>query len=204
MPAIEIMLDGVTVVTVCTDGLTMLSARVSGMLTRDVIASLYVAGGNYSQSGSSTYLTWIADTPLQAGQRIRVLFHQHGQSSHPGKTIDELYPDEPPIAQTDFTPTAEMFRKLRALPKVREKFALDLSSSSRAFFRGETMAGEDSFALSILWDFAHPEQARVSLHSHSLNRLEVKGPLNDLFEEKMTPGSFVELRIADPAQSNSH
>ncbi|MBO3033518.1 hypothetical protein J6350_11305 [Burkholderia pseudomallei] len=196
MPALEIMLDGVTIVTVSTGELNMLTARVSGALIDEAIASLNVSGGYYSQSGPSTYLTWIADTPLQAVQQIRILFHRHGQSSCPGKTIDELYPDEPSVAQTDFTPTAEMFQQLRAMPKVREKFVLDLKSSSGASFHGETAAGEDSFALSILWDSTHPERARVSLHSNSLDNLEVKGPLNYLFKENMTYGGFVELRIA--------
>ncbi|PRH40728.1 hypothetical protein C6T65_19305 [Burkholderia vietnamiensis] len=196
MPALEIMVDGDTVVMVSTDNLSMLTARVSGMLIHEAIASLNVAGGNYSQSGSSTYLTWIADTPLRAGQQIRLLFHEDGQSSHAGKTIDELYPDEPPVTQTDFTPTAEMFQKLRAMPKFREKFVIDLSSSSGTSFRGETMVGEDSFALTILWDYMRPERARVSLHSHSLNRLEAKGPLNYLLKDDITFGGYVELRIA--------
>ncbi|MBU9423726.1 hypothetical protein [Burkholderia gladioli] len=195
MPALEIMLDGVTVAAVSTSELTMLAARVSGMLVHEAIASLNVSGGNYSQSGSSTYLTWIADTPLQAGQQIRVLFHQDGQSSHAGKTIDELYPDEPPVAQTDFVPTAEMFHELRAMPKVHEKFVIDLSASSGASFHGETTAPEDSFALSILWDSTHPERARVSLHSNSLDNLETKGPLNYLFKADLGFGGFVELRI---------
>ncbi|WP_423378116.1 hypothetical protein [Burkholderia sp. LMG 32019] len=196
MPALEIMVDGDTVVMVSTDNLSMLTARVSGMLIHEAIASLNVAGGNYSQSGSSTYLTWIADTPLRAGQQIRLLFHEDGQSSHAGKTIDELYPNEPPVTQTDFTPTAEMFQKLRAMPKFREKFVIDLSSSSGTSFRGETMVGEDSFALTILWDYMRPERARVSLHSHSLNRLEAKGPLNYLLKDDITFGGYVELRIA--------
>jgi len=196
MPALEIIVDGDTVMMVSTDNLSMLTARVSGMLIHEAIASLNVAGGNYSQSGSSTYLTWIADTSLQAGQQIRVLFHQDGQSSHAGKTIDELYPDEPHLAQTDFTPTAQMFQTLRAMAKVREKFIIDLSASSGASFHGETTAGEDSFALSILWDSMHPEQARVSLHSNSLDNLEARGPLTYLFKADLSFGGFVDITVA--------
>ncbi|MDI3301094.1 MAG: hypothetical protein QJR04_07060 [Burkholderia multivorans] len=195
MPALEIMVDSDTVAMVSTNNLSMLAATVSGMLIHEAIASLNVAGGNYSQSGSSTYLTRIADTPLQAGQRIRVLFHQDGQSSHAGKTIDEPYPDEPPVAQTDFTPTAEMFQKLRAMPKVREKFVIDLNASSGASFRGETTVDEDSFALSILWDYMHPERTRVSLHFQSLDNLEARGPFNYLFKDDMAYGGFIEIRI---------
>lgn len=196
MPALEITLDGVTVAAVSTNELTMLAVTVSGMLIHEAIASLNVSGGHYSQSGSSTYLTWIADTPLQAGQQIRVLFHQDGQSSHAGKTIDELYPDEPPVAQTDFAPTTEMFHELRAMPKVHEKFVIDLSASSGASFHGETTAPEDSFALSILWDSTLPERARVSLHSNSLDNLEVKGAPNSLLKGNITWGGFIELRIS--------
>ncbi|KWO68061.1 hypothetical protein WM31_17190 [Burkholderia ubonensis] len=82
------------------------------------------------------------------------------------------------------------------MPKLREKFVLDLKSSSGKSFAGETTAGEDGFALSILWDATRPERARVSLHSNSLDRLEAKGPLNYLFKDDMILGGFVELRIA--------
>ncbi|WP_175957854.1 hypothetical protein [Burkholderia sp. BCC0405] len=97
--------------------------------------------------------------------------------------------------QTEFTPTAEMFQKLRAIPEVREKFTLDLKSSSGESFVGETFAGDHGFALSILWDFTHPERARVTLHSHSLDKLEAKGPLTYLFTESMKYGDFIELKI---------
>ncbi|WP_193727126.1 hypothetical protein [Burkholderia sp. BE17] len=82
------------------------------------------------------------------------------------------------------------------MPKVRDKLALDLKSSSGASFADETMADEHSVALSILWDATYPEQARVSLHSHSLDSLEARGPLNYPFKENMTFGGFVEIRIA--------
>ncbi|WP_124589804.1 hypothetical protein [Burkholderia cepacia] len=196
MPALEIIVDGNTVVMVSTDELSMLTTRVGGTLIDEAISSLDVSGGTYPLNGPSTYLTWIAGTPLQAGQQVRVIFHQHGQSSQPGKTIDELYPDEPAVTQTDFTPTAEMFQKLRAIPKIREEVTLHLKSSSGESFVGKTTADDHSYALSILWDFTHPERARASLHSHSLDNLEAKGPLTYLFNANMTYGDFVEFRIA--------
>ncbi|MBR8094966.1 hypothetical protein KDX09_37150, partial [Burkholderia cenocepacia] len=70
------------------------------------------------------------------------------------------------------------------------------SASSGASFHGETTAGEDSFALSILWDSMHPEQARVSLHSNSLDNLEARGPLTYLFKADLSFGGFVDITVA--------
>ncbi|WP_131723247.1 MULTISPECIES: hypothetical protein [Burkholderia] len=196
MPALEIILDGVTTVTVSTGELTMLTVNVDGTVIDEALASLNVSGGNYSESGSSTYLTWVARTPLQANQQVRVVFRQHGQSSQPGKTIAELYPDASSAAQTDFTPTAKMFEEIRATPKVREGFALHCRLSSGASFVGETMSGEFGFSLLIFWDARHPERARVSLHSYSLGSLDARGPRRHLLKENMTFGDYVELRVA--------
>lgn len=196
MPAIEITVDGSTVVTVSTDGLDVLGINIGGTQVDEELASLNVSGGSYPEGGPATSLTWVASTPLHAGQQIAVTFLESGQSSQPGKTIEELFPDEPPFDQTDFTPTLEMFQELRTRPKFREKSILRLVSSSGSSFAGETAPAEHGFGFSVLWNSFHPERARVSLHAYTLDSLESRGPFNTLFEEKIAYGGSVELHIA--------
>lgn len=196
MPALEISVDGISVVTVNTDGLDVLGINVGGTKIDEELASLNVSGGSYPEGGQPAPLTWVASSPLCAGQAVSVVFHEQGSSTQPGKTIEELFPDQLPVEQTDFTRTVEMFKELRAKPKVREKFNLQLVSSSGTSFVGETSSAEHGFGFSVLWNSFHPERARVSLHAYTLDSLESRGPLNNLFEEKLAYGGSVELHIA--------
>lgn len=195
MPALDISLDGVKIATVNMDGLDVVSLNVGGTQVDEDLASLDVSGGSYPEDGQPTSLTWVGSVPLRAGQKINVVFLESAASSHSGKTIEELFPDEPPCTQTDFTLTAEMFRELRAKPKHRETFSFRLSLSSGTSFVGTTAATEHGFGFSVLWNSFHPERARVSLHSYTLDSLEAHGPMNNLVEEKIQYGSSVDFQL---------
>lgn len=196
MPALEIKVDGIKVATVNTESLDVFAVDIGGTQVDEELASLNVSGGKYPEGGSPTNLTWVAFSPLCAGQQVNVVFRESGQTSEPGKTIEELFPDEPATEQTDFTPTPEMFNELRAKPKLREKFLFKLVSSSGASFVGESAANEHGFGFSVLWNSFHPEQARVSLHAYTLDSLEAHSPPSYLFEEKIEYGASIEFHVA--------
>lgn len=195
MAALDISIDGIKVATVNTDGFNVVSVNIGGTLIDDELASMNLSGGSYPEDGHPTYLTWVCDRPLHTGEHITVSFLKNGASSHSGKTIEELFPDEPPSTQTDFTPTTEMFEKLRAKPKQREKFSFRLVSSSGASFVGATMPDEHGFGFTVLWNSFDPEEARVSLHSYTLDSLETRGPMNNHVEERIHYGASVEFEL---------
>lgn len=195
MPALDVSLDGVRIATVNMDGLDVVSVNVGGTQVDDELASLNVSGGSYPEGGQPNSLTWVCDVPLRAGQCVTVAFLEKAASSHPGKTIEELFPDEPAVTQTDFTVTAEIFRELRAKPKLHQRFPLRLAVSSGTSFVGMTAANEHGFGFTVLWNSFHPEQARVSLHSYTLDSLETRGPMNNLVEEKIQYGGSVEFQL---------
>jgi hypothetical protein len=195
MPALDISVDGVKIATVNMDGLDVVSLNVSGTQVDEDVASLDVSGGSYPENGQPTSLTWVGCFPLHAGQRINVVFLESAASSHPGKTVEELFPDEPVSTQTDFTLTAEMFRELRAKPKHRENFSFRLSLSSGTSFVGTTATNEHGFGFTVLWNSFHPERARVSLHSYTLENLETHSPMNNLVEENIQYGSSVDFQL---------
>lgn len=195
MPALSVSIDGVTLATVSTDGYDVMSVRAGGTRIDDGPATLDLSGGSYPEVGASTYLTWISEVPLQTGQVVTVMFLEAASSSHTGKTIEELFPDEPPSTQTDFKPTAEMFAELRAMPALRDKFSFRLISSSGTNFAGETAPDEHGFGFTVLWNPSNPERARVSLHSYTLNNLEAHGPMNNHVEEKLHYGGWVRFEL---------
>lgn len=195
MPALSVSVDGQHVATVSTDGLDSLSVGARGTLVDEEIADLDVSGGSYPKSGDSTYLTWVSEVPLRAGQVVIVSLLESASSTLEGKTIEEMFPDEPPATQTDFKPTAEMYRELRARPKFREKYAFRFESSLGTNFAGQTKSGEHGFGFSVHWNSFHPERARVSLHSYSLESLETRGPMNKHVEERIYCGDSVRFEL---------
>ena len=92
MPALEVSVDGVKIATVSTDGFDVMSVNVGGALIDDDLASLSVSGGSYPENGSPLSLWWVSELSLHAGQRVGVSFLEHGISSHPGQTVEELFP----------------------------------------------------------------------------------------------------------------
>jgi len=195
MPALTVSVDGVTLATVSTDGYDVMSVRASGTRVDEDLATLDLSGGSYPESGESTYLTWISEVPLQAGQVVTVTFLEEALTSHAGKTIEELFPDEPPSTQTDFKPTADMFAELRAMPTLRDRFSFRLVSSSGTNFAGETPLDEHGFGFTVLWNSHNPERARASLHSYTLNNLEARSPMNNHVEEKLHYGDWVQFEL---------
>lgn len=195
MPALNVSVDGATIATVCTAGYDVLNVRAGGTRVDDDLATLDVSGGSYPEDGQSTYLTWICDLPLQPGQVVEVIFLETGSTSHRGKTIEELFPGETPTEPTDFKPTAEMFAELRNRPKLHEKYAFQLVSSIGTVFAGETTPDEHGFGFSVVWNSFHPERARVSLHSYTLDGLESHGPMNSHVEERMQYGDSVRFEL---------
>lgn len=195
MPALSVSIDGITVATASTDGYDVMSVRAGGTQIDDDLATLDLSGGSYPENDESTHLTWISDLPLHTGQVVTVSFLESASTSHAGKTIEELFPDEPPVTQTDFTPTTEMYMELRARPKLRDKFSFRLVSPSGTSFIGETTPDEYGFGFSVLWNSYHPERARVSLHSYTLDSLEAHGPMNNHVEENIHYGDSVQFEL---------
>lgn len=195
MPALSVSIDGVMLATVSTEGFDVMSVRASGTRIDDGLATLDLSGGCYPEGSESTYLTWINDLLLQAGQVVRVTFLEAASSSHAGKTIEELFPDEPFPTQTDFKPTAEIFTELRAMPMLREKFSFRLALSSGTDFVGESAPDEHGCGFTVLWNSSNPERARASLHSYTLENLEARGAMNNHVEEKIYYGDWVQFEL---------
>lgn len=195
MPALSVAVDGKHIATVCTDGYDVLSVRISGTRVDENLAELEIAGGSYPEDGESNYLTWVNALPVQPGQSVSISFLENAKSSHPGKTIEELFPDEKPPQAGDFKPTSEIFTELRAMPTLRDGFSFRLESSAGTKFVGQTTAKEHGFGFTVLWNAWHPERAQVSLHSYTLDSLETRGPMNDHVEERIHYGGDVRFEL---------
>ncbi len=195
MPALSVSVDGNHIATVCTDGYDMLSVRISGTRVDENLAELEIAGGSFPEDGESNYLTWVNALPVQPGQSVSISFLENAKSSHLGKTIEELFPDEKLPETIDFKPTHEIFNELRAMPILRDRFSFWFESSAGTTFVGQTTPEEHGFGFTVLWNAWHPERAQVSLHSYTLDNLETRGPMNDHIEERIHYGERVRFEL---------
>jgi hypothetical protein len=119
---------------------------------------------------------------------VEVRLSDSGDTSHAGKTIAELFPeeaeDEPP---TDFTPSPEMFAELRAKAALRDGYAFRLSAKSGLTFEGRTVPTDHGFGFNVVWNCHRPNRANLSLHAYTLDDLEQRKPMNDFAREYIEP-----------------
>lgn len=196
MPAISVTLDGALLARVHTDGLHVLSVHVQATRVDETFAELEMHGGCYPETGESTHLIWISSMPLQPGQLVTVALHDEGDTTRPGKTIEELFPDEPDESTPEDTKSmADVFAEIRRKPLLREGYGLSFVSSTGTSFSGRTQATDHGLGFPVVWNMHQPERARGSLHSYTLDSLEQKLPLNNHVSESIHASDFVQLRV---------
>jgi hypothetical protein len=195
MPALSLYIDGMFVASVNTDGYDILDVRVHGTFIDKNIASLEFSGGAHPEGSASSYLTWVSDLPIKLKQVVKVVFLEKALTSHDGKTIEELFPDEPDQEPIDFKPLPEAINEIRAKPKLRSSISFMAQSPKAGSIYSETEPDMFGFGFGVLWNSWHPERASVSLHSYSLESLESRGPMNYILSEKISIGSEVQFEV---------
>ena len=138
MPSLCVELDGVRITTISLADGDIVHVSVHGALDRNPKAVLDAAGGNYGPGGRG-YLIWVSELPMQAGAVLKVTLHEACENPDEGKTIQELFPDDEPCTQTDFTLNDEMAAEIRARPQLHQAFSVQASTSRG----GQAMAERD-------------------------------------------------------------
>ncbi|MDP3824732.1 MAG: hypothetical protein Q8R33_24940 [Burkholderiales bacterium] len=196
MPTLTASVNGTLLAQVRTDGYDVMSVAVQGTCVEEEIAELMMTAGRYPEQGESVYLTWINSYPLKAGDLVEVTIQDVGDTSHDGKTLAELFPDEvDSVEQMDFTPTAELFADLRSRTRVRETFRFELQTNRGTAYIGETAKTEHGFGFTVLWNSQRPGRASLSLHSYTIDSLEKKEAMHDHVREYIEPFSSVRFRV---------
>jgi hypothetical protein len=194
MPGLAVTVNGKEVATVSTEGSNLLTVRVAGDLVSEEFACLDVSGGLCGRGAGGQHLTWVNLIPLSAGDEIAVAFLEHATTSHPGKTIDELFPEhEQPMGPWE--PMEKMFEDLAKAPRVRERFNFVLTPSNGEPIRAATVPEDHCFGFSVSWVSQRPDRARVSLSSTSLQDIANQAGGTDHAQFKLKPGEGVTLRV---------
>lgn len=196
MPALSVFVDGRLMASVCTDGLDVLTVNVSGTKIDDRFATLDFAGGIYSKNGDSTHLIWLSELELDPGECVRVEVEANGSNSHPGKTIEELFPGPAEEKSGPMPSREQLIEEVKARKHLRSHFTVSVQSSSGANVVTEVKPDDHGFGASFLWNWMRPERVAASLHTYTLDHLASEEGFDYEFREYLHPDAWVEVRVA--------
>lgn len=198
MTAMQIAVDDVAVAAVDLAHVDMFAVHLSGDLRRPGAGHLSCHGGTYPDGAPSTFRIW-SDQALPGADHtvtVRLVETIPADQVTPGKTLDELLPDEPRCERTDFTPTAAEQEALRSRPRVRTGFAWALRTSTGVDLAGRN-GDDDSFAFSVLWTADRPDQARVHGSTNDVENVIRREGGTRLYNGMLGVGDSVTFRCGD-------
>lgn len=195
MPGLAVLHNGQHLVTISTEGLNVVDVQVSGDRIGPEFASIRAMGGHYGEQKDNKHLIWVDEHQIAQGDEVDVTFLEEATTSHPGKTIEELYPDD----DNQMGPQQsieEIFQELARKPNVREGFTFRMALPSGEVINGCTEPNDHSFHFHVLWDWTRADTAGVSLTSNSLESIEKRqqGAIHSRFRLRF--GQSVKLRVS--------
>lgn len=191
---LAISLNGTELVTISSDGLNILSVRVFGDRIAPEFANLDVSGGLYGEEEDQKHLIWEPDRVISAGDEIAVTLLENVTTSRPGKTIEELYPDDKEPHEP-WQPIEQVFQDLAQRPIVRERFNFTVTPPSDQSIHAATLPNEHSFGFSVTWVWLHPERARVFLSSNTLEGIAKREGGSTHAEFRLQYGQRVQFHV---------
>ena len=89
-----ISLNGTELVTLSSEGLNILNVGVHGDRISPEFAKLDISGGLYGEGEEHKHFIWESDRAIAPGDNLEVSLLESATTTVPGKTIDELYPED--------------------------------------------------------------------------------------------------------------
>jgi hypothetical protein len=195
MTALSVFVNERLMATVSTEGLDVLTVNIGATKIDECFATVEFSGGSYPQGGDSKHLIWLNDLELEPGQCVRVEVAATGSRTHPGKTIEELYPDSTEEKAGPMPSRDQLIAEVRARKHRWSHFSLGVKSSSGARVSTEVEPDDHGFGASFLWNSTRPERVSASLHTYTLDQLATGRGLQYKFEEHLHAGAWVEVRV---------
>lgn len=167
MAGLRVLVNGGQVAAVSNAELNLISLYLHGNVFSEELAFLELTGGNTGAVEEDTHWTWINAQEISEGDVVEVIFVKDINSSHTGKTLEELHPEpaerEQPIQSAD-----AMIDELSSRPKKRDIHELELTLPDGDIQVVATNPGDFSFGFSVSWKWVKPEEASVRLTSNPL------------------------------------
>ena len=162
MAGLSVSINGKEITSVASEGLQLIVLSLHGDLFSEELAILHLTGIKQTQEDGHTHFTWINVRELTEHDMVEVLFDQDIESSHPGKTVEELFPesDDPELPMPSMEEVAE-WRATQTRRRLKHEIEL---RSADGTFRSITADDPDyGFSFSVKWIWVRPDEASVRL-----------------------------------------
>jgi len=168
-PGLAVSLNGSQLLTISSEGFNILGVRVSGDRISPEFASLDISAGLYGEEDQK-HLIWEPGRVVWPGDEIEVTLLESAITSEAGRTIEEVYSDD--TDRHGPWPSMEQVQQgFEQRPILRERFTFMITQPSGQSIGARTFPNDHIFGFSVMWDWLHPAQARVCLHSNTLDGL---------------------------------
>lgn len=202
MAALSVTLNEQFLVSVATDTFDLVNVSISGNVMGPEHAILRVSAGSYPDGKASIYLIWEDERQLVPGDMVTVRFLADGTTSRPGKTIDELYQDEPEPKTTEpFATPEQMVAELKPKPKCFASLAFEFVAADGTTSQAQTAPEEHGFGFTVQWDKFRSETARAAIHSYTLDSLITKENGKYYTNSRITHGQGVSFVVREAPNS---
>lgn len=173
MPFLDVRCGNKHLASLPTDANNVVSVSIGGNVTEPGLASIHATAGMYEQSSESKHLIYLEDFAVSSADEVEISFVAESELRSEGKTISAIHGSTKP-QQDKWKSEADIFDDVRNRPKTREGYSFQLHRSGREVVVANTEPGIFSFNLYTLWDWKHPETARISLSSVTLDEIQTR------------------------------
>jgi hypothetical protein len=198
MPALRLSIDEKPMATVCTDGYDLVTARVWGTRVDEEFALVEMSAGTYPEGGEPTDLTWLSLMPLKPGQVVAIELLDEAPTEPAGQSFDDMFPDADKVEPREmaFAPDDAMLAELKAAPHVREGHAFELTTKDGTV-SAVVAPQEHGFGFTTTWHAGQPDEARLSVHTYSLESMATRQPGRTTIKDKLQVGEGANFTLLD-------
>lgn len=194
MPGLKVAVNGKELAAVASDGFNFITVQVHGDVKGEELATVDVFGGLYEGKETDRHLIWVNDHEIKAGDEVEITFCESVESSHHGRTIEELHPETEQKMGTQKS-MEEIISDIEKMLKLREGFTFELVSPSGEVAQSSTDPEEYSFHFSAMWRWVKPDESRVSLTSNTIEGIERRESGRKHVGYAMQYGQGVKFRV---------
>ncbi|WP_281851815.1 hypothetical protein [Dyella sp. GSA-30] len=177
------------------ENFNILSVRIHGDVLSPEIAVLDVTGGYYGDPEETKHLIWVNDHELSELDEVEIQFQDIPTSSHAGKTIKEIYPEEDASVDDNPLDIAELADLLREQPRLRNGFDLHVRVSDADPQIFSVKDPDHSFFVSIMWDWKSIDSVKLSVSSTTIQNIAEQKSGTDYLRRRLRGGESVHVSI---------
>lgn len=199
MPALRLEIDGNPLACVATSDADFIDVSINANRVGPERATLSVHGGTYPEGQDSTFLIWLEDLALESNQTVTISFVESGETTSRGRTIEELFPDEPEKRVDSPVSIDTLCDELEREPRLFQTLPFKVTLPGKVV-QGQTDPSEYAYAFHVSWGSHRPDSIRVSLHSYTIESIRKQQPVTEYrILERLGAGESVTFGIGDVA-----